>query len=460
MALVDPLFAGQQLLLHNAPDMVSWAVIMQASSKRVVVTLTRNAASDSHSQSSSPAPHANIIELPFPGETGNTSNNGSDISNTISNSSGSSDVDDNLTVSPNSPAEIQPVLGPGPGAGASGSLFDWDVETSPPEPDTIPVLMNAPAAKSKPEVVLLTVCSGLLGHHLLNELMAQSSIRKIICVAVRRLSHRLETKQLPARSDRIIYYEGDLTQPRFGLAEGEWATLFTEVDTVIHNGSDMSNLEYYSAFRLANVESTRQLVRVCLPRKVPIHYVSSAGVALFAELDAFPPISCTSTGKTPPADGSHGYMCGKWVCATMLERVHAKYLLRFVIHRPSTIIRAGDDAEAERASFDWVNALLHYAHKTQTVPRVDHNAGAFDLVSIETCCNDTIRELLRDGPRDEGITYVNNVGDVIIPMAQMADIGLEKIGRAYRVLPMEAWTKVVVKAGLHPAVAALIETFI
>ncbi|GJC96278.1 polyketide synthase [Colletotrichum higginsianum] len=247
--------------------------------------------------------------------------------------------------------------------------------------------MNAPAAKSKPEVVLLTGCSGLLGHQLLNELMAQSSIRKIICVAVRRLSHRLETKQLP------------------------------------------------------------------------IHYVSSAGVALFAELDAFPPISCTSTGKTPPADGSHGYMCGKWVCATMLERVHAKYGLRFVIQRPSTIIRAGDDAEAERASFDWVNALLHYAHKTQTVPRVDHNGGAFDLVSIEMCCNDTIRELLRDGPRDEGITYVNNVGDVIIPMAQMADIGLEKIGRAYRVLPMEARTKVVVKAGLHPAVAALIETF-
>ncbi|KAF2129141.1 polyketide synthase PksF [Dothidotthia symphoricarpi CBS 119687] len=336
---------------------------------------------------------------------------------------------------------------------------DWDLETSPPVPDTIPLLASAPAPKEKPEVVVLTGCSGLLGHHLLNTLIEQSSIRKIICIAVRRLSERLETGQLPPPSDRIVYYEGDLTQLRLGLSEDEWINIFSSVDAVIHNGSDTSHLKYYSALRQANVESTKQLVRTCLQRMIPLHYVSSAGVALFAELEAFPPISCTTTGKTPPADGSHGYMCGKWVCESLLERVHAKYGLRIVIQRPSTIIRAGSDAEVERASFDWVNALLHYVHKTQKVPRIDYNAGAFDLVSIETCVRNTVEELLRDPPSDGRIVYVNSVGDEVIPMASMANLGLEKIGKTYDVCSMEEWTKAVVGAGMHPAVAALIETF-
>ncbi|XXH02069.1 protein transport protein bet1 [Hypoxylon texense] len=352
---------------------------------------------------------------------------------------------------------------------ASGSVvINWDAETEPPEPDMMPQLTTSPPPKPNPEVILLTGCAGLLGHHLLNALAAQPSIRKIICVAVRQLSQRLETNQLPPPNDRIVYYEGDLTQPRFGLSEEEWASIFAEVDAVVHNGSDTSHLKYYSALRQANVESTKQLVRACLRRMVPIHYVSSAGVALFAELDAFPPISCTGTGKKPRPDGAHGYMCGKWVCESMLERAHAKYGLPVVIQRPSTILREGHDAEVERASFDWVNALLHYAHKTRAVPRVDHNAGVFDLVSIETCCADVVRELSsrgRDGipggkeEEEEGITYVNNVGDIAIPMASMADIGLDRAGERYEVLPMEDWAKRAIEAGMHPAVAALIETF-
>ena len=335
--------------------------------------------------------------------------------------------------------------------------IDWDLETTPPSASTFPELTSAQSPKSNPEVIVLTGCSGLLGHHLLAALIAQPSIKKIICLAVRNLPSRLASGELPPPSERIEYHAGDLTAPYLGLPTSTWVSIFAESDAVIHNGSDTSHLKYYSALKRANVESTKQLVSACLQRMIPFHYVSSAGVALFAEREAFPPVSCTQTGKTPPADGSHGYMCGKWVCEKMLERVHEHYRLPIVVQRPSTIIRSGDDATVERAGFDWVNSLLHFAHKTQTVPRVDYNAGAFDLVSVETCCSDVVRELPRGGK--EGITYVNNVGDVIIPMASMADVGLKKVGRRYDVLPMEEWTKTVVEAGMHPAVAALIETF-
>ncbi|KAK1585492.1 uncharacterized protein LY79DRAFT_671083 [Colletotrichum navitas] len=353
---------------------------------------------------------------------------------------------------------------------SSSPTIDWVAETTPPEPDTcVPDLSSAPAPKANPQVVLLTGCAGLLGHHLLNALLAQPSIRKVICVGVRRLSERLGSGRLPSAGGRVVYHEGDLSLPHFGLDRGDWAAIFGEVDAVIHNGSDTSHLKYYSALREANVQSTRQLVSACLPRSVPFHYISSAGVALFAGLDAFPPTSCTGTGKTPPADGSHGYMCGKWACEKMLERLVTAQVqdgrrapLRVVIQRPSTIIRAGADARVNEAGLDWVNAMLHYAHKTQTVPDIKHNAGSFDLVSVETCCDDVTGELFRHAGSSEShgdITYVNNVGDVVIPMASMADIGLEMTGKAYEVLPMHEWLRRAVATGMHPGVAALIESF-
>ncbi|KAL3294775.1 putative polyketide synthase [Colletotrichum asianum] len=337
--------------------------------------------------------------------------------------------------------------------------IDWEAEMSPPF-GIIPFpSINPP--KKQPSVVLLTGSSGLLGHHLLNRLLEQPSITKIICVAIRRLSERLEKGRLPPASDRIVYYEGDLQLPRFGLTEEQETSIFWEVDAVIHNGSDTSHLKYYSAVKQTNVESTRYLVRKCLPRMIPIHYVSSVGVCLLYGQDEFPEVSATASGIKPSPDGTHGYMCGKWVCEGLLEKVNALYGLKVWIQRPSTIIRAGDDASVAEAEFDWVNALLHYSHRIKAVPKANHNKGAFDLVRVESVCSDIIRELLRAEPRQgNGVSYFNNVGDIVIPMDRMNEIGKHNgVEASYEVLSMEEWARRAIDSGLHPAVAALIETF-
>ena len=353
---------------------------------------------------------------------------------------------------------------------APSDKIDWDAETSPPE--GIVKLTDAKPPNPNPRVILLTGASGLLGHHLLNTLVAEPSIHKIICIAVRRLSDRLKTGELPPPSERIVYHEGDLGVPRFGLSEEEQSAIFNEVDAVIHNGADTSHLKYYLPLRATNVTSTKQLVRLCLQRMIPMHYISSAGMALFAGRDAFPEISGTTTGAQPPPDGAHGYMCAKWVCESLLERVNAAHGLPVWIQRPSTIIRSGDDATTAKADFDWVNALLHYSHAIQAVPRVEHNKGAFDLVEVQTCCDDIVGELVRNEPRlPNGMTYVNNVGDMVIPMHRMDEVvplqkqnekNKKKGGRnstKYQVLPWDEWMQRAMKAGLHPAVAALVETF-
>lgn len=138
--------------------------------------------------------------------------------------------------------------------------------------------------------------------------------------------------------------------------------------------------------------------------------------------------------------------------------MNTKYNLDICIQRPSTIIREGDDASTTKAEFDWVNALIQYSHKTKTVPKVQHSSGAFDLVHVGSVCNDIVRKLMQP---ISGISYVNNVGDVIIiPMDKLEDIGLVGgEGKQYTTLSMERWAQKAVATGLHPAVAALIETF-
>ncbi|KAF5844163.1 hypothetical protein GGP41_002268 [Bipolaris sorokiniana] len=310
--------------------------------------------------------------------------------------------------------------------------------------------------KDDPQVVMLTGCSGLLGRHLLNALAMQPSILKIICVAVRHLSDRLKNGQLPPPSGRIIYYSGDLTEPRFGLDEREWATIFDELDLVIHNGAETSHIKHYSALQGTNVDSTKQLVRSCLSRMVPIHYISTASMSTAVGLDISSAKSCTGVGWAPPVDGALGYLSTKWVCEAMLERVHAMYRLPIVIQRPSAIIREGADTRSEMFQYDLHNQLLHYSHITQKVPRIEHRTYLFDFVSVETCCRDLIRNLRASKSNREGILYVNSVSDKVLPAAEMGSIGLEKEGKIYEAVSVEEWVQDAVSAGMHSAMAALV----
>ncbi|RDW86024.1 hypothetical protein BP5796_04349 [Coleophoma crateriformis] len=341
-----------------------------------------------------------------------------------------------------------------------GEIIDWDAESCPPE-DIVKISPTIPMLpETRPNSVLLTGVSGLLGHHLLNYLLEKTSVKKIICVAVRQLSERLKAKELP-QNNRVVYYEGDLRQPQLGLSEQDVATIFEEIEVVIHNGADTSHLKFYQAVRESNVLSTKFLVRYCVPRKIPVHYVSSVGVALFLNKPTFPEASATSV--YPPPDGSHGYISGKWVSERMLERSNEMYDLPVWIHRPSTIIREGDDATTAKAQLDWVNALMYYCRELKAVPKVEHIRGAMDLVYVQNVCADIIGHVLNNKPRTaHGASYVHEVGDIVIPLDQLQDIGTQqgKSGRAtpFKILSMAEWTNMAVAAGLHPAVAALIQT--
>ncbi|KAI0449065.1 putative polyketide synthase [Xylaria acuta] len=299
---------------------------------------------------------------------------------------------------------------------------DYEAESTPPVDFTDLALRDktstAHDAKSKPETILLTGVSGLLGHHLLDHLLdSQPQVKKVVCIAVRQLPARLSKLR---RDDRVSYIEGDLTAPRLGLSEEAAAAIFDQVDAVIHNGADTSHLKFYRNIKAANVLSTRFLARMCLPRRIPIHYVSS------------------------------------WTNERFLERVSELYGLRVWIHRPSTIIREGDDTVGRAAEMDWVNALVEYSHRLKIVPRCQHAKGALDFVYVDRTVKDIMRHVVENEPRSP-VTYVHQVADLVLPLDDMKT--LAGTGKTpYSEASMAVWASKAITAGLHPVVATLIET--
>lgn len=332
--------------------------------------------------------------------------------------------------------------------------IDWDAESTPPAGlAEISMAGIGPLPVIPPKLIVVTGVTGHLGPHLLQSLLNDTAA-EIHCLAVRKLAIRLQNKELPVDA-RIQYHEGDLAAPLLGLSEAAAASIFARADAVIHNGADTSHAKLYGALRASNVGSTATLARLCLPRRIPLHYVSSAGVCIFYGRDSFPPVPVTGPGSLLPApDGSFGYASSKWVSERLLERVHAEHGLPVCIYRPSTIMRRGTDATSSRAELDWVNALLWHTRRIGAAPQVRHNRGALDLVRTETCCDGVLGRVLGGGSGAR-IEYVNQVGDVVIPMDSIRDVDADK-GKRYDVLPLDEWLNRAVEAGLHPGVSDLI----
>ncbi|KAI0506314.1 hypothetical protein F5B22DRAFT_639320 [Xylaria bambusicola] len=364
------------------------------------------------------------------------------------------------------PSELVPMMPNRDGLGeitkedASKMTIDWDVETAPPADlsglTAIPVVSTGNGAA--PNTIVLTGASGFLGHHILQALLEQPSITKVHCIAMRRLQEKLKKGDLP-QDERVVYYEGELHQPRLGLSEAAAASIFGEVDAVIHNGADTSHLKSYFDLKPSNIDSTLELIRLCLPRRVPLHFVSSNAVGRYSNKEQIGEVPIYSPGAPqPPTDGSSGYRSTKWAAETLLERVHEATRLPIWIHRPSTIIRSGRDAEGQAAQLDWMNALIWYMDKLSAVPKLNHGTGFLDLVHARTVRAGIVSHVMKGEAtgRTEKVGYVHHMADLLLPLARLEEFSQES-GRQFRQLRREEWTAEAVAAGMHPAVVVLIE---
>ncbi|KAM5462795.1 putative Hybrid PKS-NRPS biosynthetic cluster [Microsporum audouinii] len=321
-------------------------------------------------------------------------------------------------------------------------VIDWNVETeltrrAVTTTDTPAVMANL---EGGPRVVVLTGATGYLGRALLEKLVVDDLVQSIYCIAVRRPTAEL------AKSDKVRIYRGNLGSPMLGLSEEDAEHIFAKASVIIHNGANVSHLKHYRTLRAENVSSTKELIQLALPRRIPIHYVSTAGVSLYTGVDEFGEVSAAA--NPPPTDGADGYTASKWASEVVLEKAARTHDgLAITIHRPSNIKRE------DVPELDLFQNLLKFSRLAAAVPSSPKLRGFLNLVTADDCAGEILTEALRQ-VSSPACRYFHRIGDVNIRLEDLEKYMAGNIGRPTETLPLLEWTERAEGLGLHPSIAS------
>lgn len=341
----------------------------------------------------------------------------------------------------------------------SSSHFVWEDEASVPESEHDSEYANLGVESSRMagnpgKIVILTGASGFLGKHVLQGLVTSSAVSEVHCIAVR--SQESMQKLISIGSPKIIVHTGDLTHPRLGLDIPTARSLASRANIIFHNGADVSFLKSYSSLKKANVGSTAELVRLAKPCRIPIHFVSSAGVAGFVPRDELPLREVSVAAYPPPQDSSaHGYQVAKWVSERLLEKANQQYNLDIVLHRPTGIV--GEEAP----NVDILGNLLSYSRKVEFAPDMDGWDGYLDLVDVEVVAQRIVAllELLPSvSETDAGaVSVVHTCNPGAFPVHELGEYLGKSQGRPLGKLPMTEWTALAMEAGMNKMVGMYLQ---
>ncbi|MCU1349769.1 MAG: linear gramicidin synthetase subunit, partial [Acidobacteria bacterium] len=282
------------------------------------------------------------------------------------------------------------------GAGIADAVADDKLESRVGPPITI----EADAARSTnlpPRAVLLTGATGFLGAFLAEELL-RTTAATLYCLvraastgdALRRIEENLAAYGLGSAFDRerIIPLLGDLALPHLGLDEATLAHLAATIDVIYHNGGAVNFVVPYEKLEAANVDGTREVLRLAARTRVkPVHLVSTLGVHFtkprigqtVTESDALPPGS----------DVLGGYNETKWVADRVARRARAEGV-PVSIHRPARI--TGDSRTGALNPTDlfysWIKGCLQLGSFPDDAPvlnmaPVNHVARSIVALSLD-----------------------------------------------------------------------------
>jgi fatty acid CoA ligase FadD9 len=226
-------------------------------------------------------------------------------------------------------------------------------------PDALAAAATVAPPPTQIRTVLLTGANGFLGRFLCLEWMERLAPLggKVICIARgadgaaarARLMDAFGTLD-PALTARVRHLAstlevlaGDLTAPRLGLTEAEFARCAAEVDQIVHPAALVNHMLSYRNLFEPNVAGTAELIRLALTQRLKrFDYVSSLAVphmipALLPESEDMDVRLGTDTVTLTDGYAS-GYGASKWAGEVLLRDAHERFGLPVNVFRGDMIL--------------------------------------------------------------------------------------------------------------------------
>ena len=223
-------------------------------------------------------------------------------------------------------------------------------------------IVARPGRRSVPaKSVLLTGATGFVGRFLLAQLLKDTDATIYCLVRARtkqQANARLRTTLLrwdlwrDEDEARIVALPCDLRLQRLGMDDVTHAALCRSIDSIYHCATSMNHLETYAMAKPANVDATRELLRLATShRPKVIHYVSTLGVFSASLMDTRRVVSEETPIEHEVHRGSQGYTASKWVSEKMFLNAAQRGI-------PCNVFRLGLVwADAQQGRFDELQSV-------------------------------------------------------------------------------------------------------
>lgn len=340
--------------------------------------------------------------------------------------------------------------------------IDWEQETAL-DAGLFGIASRPPVSsvKTTNKTVVLTGATGYFGPYLLQQLISDPSIAAIHCVAVRAEDHSQAKSRLPSSiraNAKITVHHGDLGHPLLGLPQAVFSELTDSADLIIHSGARRSFWDSYYSLRDTNVASTRTLLHLAAPRRIPIHFLSTSGVLLLSDATnpyLTPQTTATTTTTTitttkppsllpspPPTDGSDGYVASKWASEALLERAARALRLPVAVHRFTPWAGAVAAAPANNGAGGLLGRLaegpgaaaledlLAPTAALGALPERSTWEGRFDVVRSGSLARAVVGVEFEgaEGEGGPGVRFVHHAGEAALSPGELFDFFEERLG--------------------------------
>ncbi|KAK4098329.1 hypothetical protein N658DRAFT_509667 [Parathielavia hyrcaniae] len=338
---------------------------------------------------------------------------------------------------------------------------DWERETAldaDPELARRSSLRAESTPRKESRTVVLTGATGYFGPYLLGQLTSDPSIATIHCVAVRAKDAAHARSRLPASmaaNPKVVVHAGDLALSLLGLEESAFAALAESADLIIHSGARRSFWDSYYALRDTNVTSTRTLLRMAAPRRIPMHFPSSSGVLLLSDTtnpylltqknELTGPAAASSVAQfRPPTDGSEGYVASKWASEVLLGKAAQTLHVPVTIHRftprpaAASLLIPAEERGGGSIARSALEDLVAPTARLGALPERSTWSGRFDVVRSAALARSVVdgagaglgeeeeeeeEEGVPGGPR-----FVHHVGEAALTPKELFDFLEERLG--------------------------------